>query len=366
VLRQTYRAREKLFVDYAGQTVPILDLPTGEVRDAVLFVAVLGASNYTYAELQWAPDLPPWIGGHTRAVEFFGGAPALIVPDNLKAGVTSVSWYEPELNPTYAEWAAHYGTAILPARPRHPRDRAKAEVGVQIAERWLLAVLRHETVTSLAAGNAALRPLLERLNGRPFKKRFGSRRSLFEALDRPALRPLPLTPYEFAHWKLAKVSIDYHVAAAGDYYSVPYQLIGERLDLRLSAHTLEAALRSAAFSGSALSGVAGSSPARPTTSCRQRGAIPAYARRTSPGEIADGSCQWKRGVFGQGQGGPGGQHGPGLRHLLHPRRQVGRLPDGGVVHMQFAADGAETTTSPELRPTRMCTGVPAARWISSA
>jgi transposase len=239
VLRQSYRAGEKLFVDYAGQTLPIVNPRTGEIDQAVLFVAVLGASNYTYAELQWAPDLPSWIGGHTRALEFLGGVPALVIPDNLRAGVKTASWYEPELNPTYAEWAAHYGTAIVPARPRHPRDRAKAEVGVQIAERWLLAVLRHETFTSLAQGNAALRPLLDRLNTRPFKKHPGCRRALCEPLERPALRPLPQTPYEFAQWKQAKVSIDYHVAGAGDYYSVPYPLIGARVDLRLTAHTVE-------------------------------------------------------------------------------------------------------------------------------
>lgn len=157
VLRQVYRAGEKLLVDYAGRTVPILDARTGEVHDAVLFVAVLGASNYTYAELHWAPDLSSWIGGHTRALEFLGGAPALVVPDHLKAGVKTASWYEPELNPTYAEWAAHYGTAILPARPRHPRDRAKVEVGVQVVERWILAVLRHRVFTGLAEANAAVR-----------------------------------------------------------------------------------------------------------------------------------------------------------------------------------------------------------------
>lgn len=240
VLRQTYRAGEKLFVDYAGQTLPILDPGSGEVREAVLFVAVLGASNYTYAELQRAPDLPSWIGGHTRALEYFGGVPALVVPDNLKAGVKTASWYEPELNPTYAEWAAHYGTAILPARPRHPRDRAKGEARVQVAERWLLAVLRHETFTSLSMANAALWSLLDRLNDRPFRKRPGSRRSLFETLDRPALRPLPQTPYVFAQWKQAKVSIDYHVAVDGNYYSVPYQLVGERVDIRLTDHTVEA------------------------------------------------------------------------------------------------------------------------------
>jgi transposase len=240
VLRQTYLAGDKLFVDYAGQTLPIVEPSTGEVRQAVLFVAVLGASNYTYAELQWAPDLASWIGGHTRALEFFGGAPALVVSDNLKAGVVRASWYEPTLNPTYAEWAAYYGTAILPARPRHPRDRAKGEAGVQMAERWLLAVLRHETIRSLADGNAALRPLLARLNARPFQKRAGSRLTLFETLDRPALRALPAIPYEFAQWKQAKVSIDYHVAVDGNFYSVPHQLVGERVDIRLTAHTVEA------------------------------------------------------------------------------------------------------------------------------
>jgi transposase len=239
VLRQTYRAGEKLFVDYAGQTLPIVEPATGEVRQAVLFVAVLAASNYTYAELQAAADLPSWIGGHTRALEFFRGAPALVISDNLKAGVQRASWYEPTLNATYAEWAAYYGTAILPARPRQPRDRAKVEAGVQVAERWLLAVLRHERITSIAAGNALLRPLLERLNARPFKKLPGSRRTVFEALDQPALRALPATPYEFAQWKQAKVSIDYHVAVDGNCYSVPYQLVGARVDIRLTAHTVE-------------------------------------------------------------------------------------------------------------------------------
>ncbi len=239
VLRQPYRAGEKLFVDYAGQTLPIVDGRTGEIRHAQLFVAVLGTSNYTYAEAQWAQDLPSWIGGHCRALAFFGGVPELVVSDNLKAGVQHPCWYEPDLNPTYADWAAHYGTIVLPARPRHPRDRAKVEVGVQVVERWILAVLRHHTFTSLAEANAAIRELLDRLNARPFKKRDGSRRLLFEALDHPALRPLPATPYEFAQWKQAKVNIDHHVAVEANYYSVPYQLIREEVDIRLTAHTVE-------------------------------------------------------------------------------------------------------------------------------
>jgi len=239
VLRQPYRAGEKLFVDYAGATLPIIDPHTGRRREAQLFVAVLGASNYTYVEAQWAQDLPSWIGGHGRALAFFGGVPEVVVPDNLKAGIRHPSWYEPDLNPTYAEWAAYYGTVILPARPRHPRDRAKVEVGVQIVERWVLAVMRHRTFTSLAEANAAIRELTDRLNARPFRKRDGSRRSLFETLEWPALRPLPAMPYEFAHWQQAKANIDYHVAIDGNYYSVPYQVVSELVDVRLTAHIVE-------------------------------------------------------------------------------------------------------------------------------
>lgn len=210
---------------------------------ACLDGSVLGASSYTYAEAQAAQDLPSWIGGHCRALEFFGGVPAMVVPDNLKAGVRDPSWYEPDLNPTYADWAAYYGTTVLPARPKHPRDRAKVEVGVQVAERWILAVLRHRTLTSVAEANTAIWELVDRLNARPFKKRDGSRRSLFETLDQPALRPLPATPYEFAQWKQARVSIDYHLAVEKNYYSAPYQLVGEQVDVRLTARIVEIFLK---------------------------------------------------------------------------------------------------------------------------
>lgn len=161
------------------------------------------------------------------------------MPDNTTTGVKHACWYEPVLNATYAEWAAHYGTVILPTRPAHPRDKAKAEVSVQIAERWILAVLRHRTFTSVAEWNAAIAPLREALNDRPFRKRDGSRRTLFETVDRPALRPLPATPYEFAEWKQAKVAIDYHVAADHNFYSTSFRLIGAHVDVRLTAQTVE-------------------------------------------------------------------------------------------------------------------------------
>jgi len=239
VMRQTHRAGEKLFVDYAGHTLEVIDRATGEVRTAQIFVAVLGASNYTYAEATWSQTLPDWIGAHTRAFAFLGGVPEVVVPDNLKSGVTRAHRYEPELNPTYAELAAHYGVAVIPARARRPRDKAKVEVGVQVVERLILAALRHRTFFSLAELNRAIAELLERLNRRPFKKLPGSRREAFEALDRPALRALPATPYVYATWKKVRVHIDYHVEVDGHYYSVPYVLVKQPLEARLTATTVE-------------------------------------------------------------------------------------------------------------------------------
>ncbi len=160
VMRQTHRFGETLFVDYAGQTAAVIDRTTGEIRPAQVFVAVLGASNYTYAEATWTQQLPDWIGAHVRAFAFFGGVPEVIVPDNLKSGVTHAHRYEPDLNPTYADLAAHYGVAVLPARVRKPRDKAKVEVGVQVVERWILAALRHRQCFSLAELNQAMRDLL--------------------------------------------------------------------------------------------------------------------------------------------------------------------------------------------------------------
>lgn len=239
VMRQSHRAGEALFVDYAGQTVPVVDRSTGEIREAQVFVAVLGASNYTFAEATWSQALPDWIGSHQRAFAFFGGVTEAVVPDNLKSGVTRAHRYEPDLNPTYAEMAAHYGVAILPTRVAKPRDKAKAEVGVQIVERWILALLRDQTFFSLDELNRAIAELLSRLNGRPFKKLPGCRRELFEQLDQPALQPLPAQAYVFATWKKARVNIDYHIELERHYYSVPYQLVKAQVEVRTSAQTVE-------------------------------------------------------------------------------------------------------------------------------
>jgi transposase len=239
VLRQTHAPGDKLFVDYAGHTVPITDRFTGETRAVQIFVAVLGASNYTFAEATWTQKLPDWLGSHARALEYFGGAPRAVVPDNLKSAVTKAHRYEPDLNPAYHEFAEHYGLAILPARVRRPRDKAKVESGVLVVERWILARLRNRTFFSLEALNGAITELLGRLNTRPFKKMAGSRRSRFLELEQPTLRPLPMRRYEFGEWRRAKVHPDYHIEVAKAYYSVPYRLIGESVDVRLSAQAVE-------------------------------------------------------------------------------------------------------------------------------
>ena len=239
VLRQHYVAGEKLLVDYCGQTVPIVDRRTGEVREAQIFVAVLGAGNYTFAEATWTQGLPDWIGSHRRCFEFLRGVPALITPDNIKSGVTSPCFYDPDLNRTYQKLAEHYGTAVVPARIRRPRDKAKAEAGVQGVERRLLARLRHRRFFSLAELNEALRALLAEYNRRPFQKLEGCRESLFLALDQPALKPLPDRPYEYQQWKKARVGLDYHVEVDRHYYSVPYQLLRAQVEVCLTAHTVE-------------------------------------------------------------------------------------------------------------------------------
>lgn len=239
VMRQEYRAGECTFVDYAGVTVEIADLTTGVVRAAQIFVAALGASNYTFVDATWTQQLPDWIASHVRLLEYLGGVTSLIIPDNLKAGVTHASYYAPEINATYADFAAHYGTAILPTRVAAPRDKAKVETAVQIVERELLAPLRHDRFTSLAELNGALRDRLDALNARPFQKLPGTRRTLFDATDRPALRPLPATRYEYAEWRRAKVNIDYHIAVEKHFYSVPYALLRATVDVRLTATMCE-------------------------------------------------------------------------------------------------------------------------------
>jgi len=239
VMRQEHRAGEKLFIDYSDG-LSFVDPFTGEIILTQLFLAVWGASNYTYAEATLSQTLPDWIRSHVHAFEYFGCIPRVLVPDNLKSGVNKACFYEPELNPTYTDMAEHYGCAVLPARPRKPRDKAKVEAGVLIAQRWILAVLRHRTFYSLVELNAAIRECLERLNTRPMRRARKSRRELFEALDRPSALPLPSRPYEYAEWIKAKVNFDYHIEVDDHYYSVPFQLLRERLEVRLTVTTIEA------------------------------------------------------------------------------------------------------------------------------
>ncbi|WP_108649425.1 IS21 family transposase [Dongshaea marina] len=232
-MRQSHKAGEKLFVDYCGPTVPIVDPRTGEERRAQIFVAVMGASSYTYADATLSQGLEDWVMSHKRAFEFLGGVPEMIVPDNLKSGVSRACRYEPDLNPTYQQLAAHYGVAVLPARPYKPKDKAKAEVGVQIVERWILAKLRHETFFSLAQLNQRIGALLTELNNRPFKKLPGSRKSQFELLDKPVLKSLPQNPYQFTRVKAVRVHIDYHIELDKHYYSVPYTLLKRKLEAHI-------------------------------------------------------------------------------------------------------------------------------------
>jgi transposase len=243
VLRQDHRAGEKTFVDHAGDTIPVIDPATGQTRPAYVFVAVLGASNYTFAEATWTRALPDWIGSHTRALAFFEGATRLIVPDQWKAGVQKPCYWDPELNRTYEEWALHNGVAIVPARPRHARDKAKVEQSVLLVQRWIVAALRKRQFFSLAQVNAAIRELIGKLNQRPFRKLPGCRRELYEKLDRPALQPLPAQPYVFAEWKKDRVRLDYHLEVDGHYYSVPYQLAQQAVEIRYTATTVEVLYR---------------------------------------------------------------------------------------------------------------------------
>lgn len=240
-MRQAHAGGEKLFVDYAGDRAPVvIDRLTGEVREAWIFVAVLGASNFTYAEATWTQGLADWIGAHTRALEAIGGVPRLIVPDNTRTAVVKACLYEPSVNRTYAEMAAHYDTAILPTRPRRPRDKAKVEAGVLIMERWILGRLRNQRFHSLAELNQAIRDLLVRLNDeRPIRRLGVTRRQLLEELDRPRLKPLPVEPYAFAEWRIRRVGIDYHVDVDRHYYSVPYRFAKDQVEVRLTARTVE-------------------------------------------------------------------------------------------------------------------------------
>ena len=238
-MRLPHKGGEELEVDYAGMTLSIVNSETGEITQAQIFVATLAASSYTYAEAQSSQTLPNWIGGHVRAFAFFGGLPRLLKPDNLKAGVKSPCYYEPDINPTYQEMAEYYGVGVLPTRVRKPKDKPSVENGVQNVERWVLAPLRKQIFFSVTEANQAMKPLLAALDNRRMEHLGKSRRELFEELDRPALRPLPNEPYEIATWKTAKVNIDYHVEFEKHFYSVPSRLLRAQVEIRATERLVE-------------------------------------------------------------------------------------------------------------------------------
>jgi transposase len=243
-MRQRHFAGEKLFVDYAGRTVPIYGYGGQVAFQAHLFISAMGASGCAYAEATRSETLPDWLGSHVRALEFYGAAPTIIVPDNPKVGVTRADRYEPDLQRSYEEMAAHYRCVVIPARPYRPKDKSRVELSVLLTYRWILARLRHQRFLSLEDLNAAIRPLLTILNDRPFQRLPGSRRSVFEALDRPAMCPLPAASYVFAEWKELTVAFDYHVDIDGHYYSVPHALVGYTAWARFSAASVEVFFRS--------------------------------------------------------------------------------------------------------------------------
>ena len=242
-LRQLHRAGEKLFVDWAGQRIPVVNPDTGEIREANLFVAVLGASNYTFAKAYLSRELPFWIQAHIEAFGFMGGVSEIIVPDNTKTGVTHPCYYEPDINRSYHEMAAHYGCVVIPTRVCSPKDKAKVEAGVLVAERWILASLRNHRFFSLWELNSAIEEKLVLLNNRKLQKLHSSRTEQFEALDRPVLKPLPAVPYQYGEWKKATVNVDYHIEIEGHYYSVAWQLIKRKVEVRLSGLTVEVFLK---------------------------------------------------------------------------------------------------------------------------
>ncbi|MGR3318858.1 MAG: IS21 family transposase [Candidatus Anammoxibacter sp.] len=238
-MRQTHKYGEKLFIDYCGPTIPIVNPETGEFYGVQIFVAVMGGSNYTFAEATLSQKLEDWIMSHVRAFQFFGAVPDIIVPDNLRSATTRACKYDPDLNPTYQQLAAHYNVAIIPARPLKPKDKAKAENGVLIVERWIMAVLRHEIFCTLTHLNQRISELLLRLNTKEFQKLPGNRTSEFRTYELPAMKPLPLLAYQYTFIKKVKVSIDYHIEVNKHYYSVPYGLIKKQIEAHVSEQTVK-------------------------------------------------------------------------------------------------------------------------------
>jgi len=239
VMRFFHKAGDKMFVDFSGKRPSYIDPKSGKAIEAELFVAAMGASSRTYAIAVASQQIPEWIKAHVGAFEFFGGTPACVVPDQLKSGVKTSCKYDPEINPAYAELCAHYGVAVVPARPREPRDKAKVENSVLNAQRRILAALRNRRFFSLAELNAAISGELEKLNDRPMQGIGKIRNQLFDETDKPALKPLPAERFQIRQWKKARVHIDYHVAVEGSWYSVSYTLIGKEVEICLSATTVE-------------------------------------------------------------------------------------------------------------------------------
>ncbi len=290
-MRQTHVAGDKLFVDYAGDTMPIVDATTGEIRNAQIFVAALGASSFTYACATATQTAPDWVGSIIKALEFIGGVPRLVVPDQPRALIAQPDRYEPGVGRLVEEFCEHYSVAVLPARPAHPRDKPKVEVAVQIVQRWILARLRNRRFFSLGELNRAIAELLVDLNQRPFKKLPGCRSEAFEKLDRPALRALPPTRMPIVRFKAARVNIDYHVDLDGHYYSVPHRLVRTSVELRIANATLEIFSGQQRVAVHPVSTIKGAHTTVAPSTCRRRTARTGSGRRPSSSPGANGSAR---------------------------------------------------------------------------
>jgi len=238
-MRKVYKAGERMLVDWAGITMKYSNGKSNE-KAVYIFVAVLPASSFLYAEPLCDMKMESWIQGHVNAFEYFGGVPRILVPDNTKTAVTKANRYEAELNKTYKEMAGHYGTVVVPARPYRATDKAPVETSVQIVERRIIAKLRHCKFLSFNELAEAFYTELEMLNDQPFQKRPGCRRSVFLETEQNELMKLPSKRYEYAFFKQAKASFDYHVSLdKNQYYSVPYQYAGQNVLLRWNSRTVE-------------------------------------------------------------------------------------------------------------------------------
>jgi len=230
---------DQIEVDWAGKSAAVVDSDTGEIIPAYIFVGVLSYSMYAYVEAFFSMDMESWITAHVHMYRFFGGVTRMLIPDNLRTGVDRSDWYTPKINKTYHEMAEHYDTAVIPARVKRPKDKAGVEGTVGNITTWITAALRNQKFFTLQELNREIRIRLDAFNKKPFQKKEGSRYSVYLADEKPFLAQLPTTPYELAQWKQATVQFNYHISVDKMQYSVPYEYIRQKVDVRITRNVIE-------------------------------------------------------------------------------------------------------------------------------